>query len=347
MAASLLVFLLVSEFVIFRFIFLPSDMPENRFIENVIRYRPNQSGIYRKKDDIIAEYRINSQGWNSKHTEYSMKRNPGKMRVAIIGDSYVEALQVPYTESMAEQLERLLGSDKAEVFRFGIGGAPLSQYLYMFEREVIRFSPDLVVILMVHNDFDESFRFRQGRYTSSFMKLQLRNSAVVGELQPYPYKQDWKDRIRATALARYFYYRQDVRGNMLPFFRKQSIPYEANIDVAAVQNVQGDIEVVTDYSFGRIKAVATANNTHLLLLMDGVRSDIYNESSSNASVLNGIAQKTSERHTIPFMDLHDYLMADWKEHKMRFEFLSDNHWNEHGHQIAAKAIKDYIDSQTR
>ena len=72
-------------------------------------------------------------------------------RVAIIGDSFVEALQVPYDKSVAEQLEKKLGHE-FEVYRFGIGGAPMSQYLHMMRQEVLSYKPDVVIVILVEND---------------------------------------------------------------------------------------------------------------------------------------------------------------------------------------------------
>ena len=40
------------------------------------------------------------------------------------------------------------------------------------QREVLSYKPDIVVIPLIHNDFDESYRFLKTRYASSFMKLE-------------------------------------------------------------------------------------------------------------------------------------------------------------------------------
>jgi hypothetical protein len=42
--ASLLVFLLVCELIVFRFVLPATDMPENAFAKSVIRYAPEQTG---------------------------------------------------------------------------------------------------------------------------------------------------------------------------------------------------------------------------------------------------------------------------------------------------------------
>ena len=113
----------------------------------------------------------------------------------------VEAMQVAYDHSMAERLSKEMGSRgvSVEVYRFGIAGAPLTQYLWMVEREVLAYRPDAIVVLLIHNDFDESFRFVQGRYTSSFAKLRVSDGKVLGEIPPTPWEPTAADWIRRSA----------------------------------------------------------------------------------------------------------------------------------------------------
>ena len=212
--ASLVFALLAGELVVFRFVFLPSDVPRNAFTDGVVRYAPQQTGITRLRDEFAAPFAINAQGWNSGVGDYRLARTPGVARIAIVGDSMVEALQVAASASLAEQLGRRLGV-AAEVYRFAISGAPLSQYLWMIEREVARYAPDLVVVVLIHNDFDESFRFKPGRYTSSFLKLKIADGRVTDEIPPTAYEPPWWDGLRFSATFRYLYYRQRVRPETL------------------------------------------------------------------------------------------------------------------------------------
>src|SRR5207245_389234 len=150
---------------------------------------------------IAAPYRINAQGWNSGIGDYALPRHPGVPRIAVVGDSYVEAFQVAHDRSLGEALVADLAADGrwGEVYRFGISGAPMSQYLYMIEREVVRYRPDWVVVLIVHNDFDESYKFKAGRYTSSFLKLRVEDGRVTGEIPPQPWQPSAIEWLRRTA----------------------------------------------------------------------------------------------------------------------------------------------------
>ncbi len=51
----------------------------------------------------------------------------------------------------------------AEVLRFGMDGAPLSQYPHVLRRDVPAFKLDVVLVQLIHNDFDESYRFLKTR----------------------------------------------------------------------------------------------------------------------------------------------------------------------------------------
>src|SRR5262249_45544467 len=175
--ASVAIFLLVCEFVVFRFVLLASDVPANDFVNDLVRYKPNQTGIWRVRNEIAAPYSINAQGWNSGIGDYALERKPGVMRIAVVGDSYVEAQQVAYDRSVGERLAaKLARADRpVEAYRFGISGAPLSQYVHMAEREVVRYRPDWIMVGLVHNDFDESLSAISGRCTSSFLHVLLRD----------------------------------------------------------------------------------------------------------------------------------------------------------------------------
>jgi hypothetical protein len=343
-AASLLAGLLLCEFVLFRIVFLPSDVPVNAFANGLVRYAPHQSGIWRVGNEIAAPYAINGQGWNSGVGDYATARSPGIARVAVVGDSYVEAMQVAHDKSVGERLAAELSrrGKPTEVYRFAISGAPLSQYPHMIEREVLAYRPDWIVVLLVHNDFPETFQFVQGRYTSSFLKLRVRDGRVE-EVTPTPWVPGVSERVRQTAIARFLYYRWRVRIDalrdlFLPSARDGADRYEANVEGDAVLREMPAITATTDYVFARLAALARREGTRVLLAMDGVRGAIYSGRPRDVMALNRTAAEIAGRHGIPFVDLHAAFSADWSAHRRRFEHESDSHWNEYGHAVAAHSV---------
>lgn len=353
MCGTVVMCLLVGEFVVFRFVFPGSDVPANDFVNGVVRYAPHQSGIWRVRNEVSAPYAINAQGWNSGVGDYVVARKADVRRVAIVGDSFVEAFQVAHDKSVGENLSAALSGDASpvEAYRFAVSGAPLSQYVLMTEREVVRYRPDWIVVLLVHNDFAESFQFVPGRYTSSFLKLHLENGLVRGEIEPAPWRPGLGDWIRLTATARFLHYRWQVGPDILKSLfvgraKAQTGRFAANVDLDAVLAQMPDIVAATDYLFARLSAVSRRNGARLLFAMDGDRNAIYGGNADAPTLaLNAMAAAAARKHDVPFVDLHPAFAADWRANKQRFDFDTDGHWNMHGHSVAAGAIARAIMSR--
>jgi hypothetical protein len=346
---SVLAFLALCEFVVFRYIVPASDAPRLDYRNDIVRYAPNQQGVWRVRNEIAAPYRINAQGWNSGAGDYVRQRTEQATRIAVIGDSFVDALQVATTDSFVEKLEQALrGSGTAsQVYRFGMSGAPLSQYVHMIEREVVRYRPDWIVVNVVHNDFDESYRFVQGRYTSSFMKFRVADGKVAGEVPPTPWKPAWADTLRQTATARFFLYRWQVRPQIvvdlfLPH-RADDGPVAANVDVGQVLAQRQQVAAVADHAVARLAALAAGIGARLLLVMNGDLQAIYDgNAESPALALNRVMAEAAQKHGVALIDMHPIFAAHWAANHRRLNFESDGHWNELGHATVAAAIAAHI-----
>jgi lysophospholipase L1-like esterase len=341
---------LICEFIIFRFVLIASDIPRNDFINGVIRLKPNQEGIYRIRDEVQAHYKINSNGWNSKYNSYALKKFPDKPRIAIIGDSYVQAHQVDFDKSFAEKLEQKLGADDYEVYRFGISGAPLSQYLHILRKEVLNYAPDVVIVLLVHNDFEQSYNLRLGRYTRSFLRLKI-ISDHVEEILPQKYEEPWYTFFRGTATYRYLVDRQRVNIGAIKrliFNIESQASYQANIDIISLQERLRYAEVVTNHVFKSFKNISENYGIKLLIIMDGDRGGIYQGTkmdklySSGVLRLNLMAREIAEKYILAFIDLHPIFEKDYRRNHKRFNYRNDGHWNEYGHEVVAEAIYQYL-----
>jgi hypothetical protein len=351
--ASVIAFGLVCEFLIFRFIFLPTDIPTEAYIDDVIRYEAGQKGVYRWRNGIAAPFAINDQGWNSALDSYSKDRGNGLGRIAIIGDSYVHAAQVPFTASFAEVTQEKLRASgcPTEVFRFGMSGAPLSQYLHVLRKEVISYHPDIVIVLLVHNDFDESFLFMPGRYSSSFLKLQLGDGVVAQEIQPQPYHPGPFDRLRLSATFRYLYYTQRIRLQNVRdlVFGVEVEGFEANIDVQKAMRLLEQISVATDYTVAKMAEVTKNNEIELVLVMDGHRQAIYGKAEEDWGhgplALNALASQIAQRHNLALIDLHEYFREDWRKRGLRFEDDTDWHWNAFAHRFVADVLVNFLEAR--
>jgi lysophospholipase L1-like esterase len=348
-SGAVLVTLLVLEFVVFRFVLKAPDLPRVAFENGVVKYAPNQHGINRVRYEIKVAWHVNANGWTSSIAEYKGEKPAATYRIAVIGDSYIEGLGVEPEENVAERLQESLGNPAVEVYRFGISGAPMSHYLHMLRREVCRYSPDLVIVNLVHNDFSESYRFKQGVYASSFLKLKIENGRVVQEIEPREHVKPWYSAIRhGSATWRYLAYRQQVR---FQFLRDLLLDKAAGSPAGAAgapvagppptpktEPDRDDDLVATQYVVTQLRLKAAECGADLVLVMDGDRSSIYAGRTEPSSNLNAIVNSVTEQQGIPLVDLHEVFLSDYLKHHERFNFEADYHWNKRGHAIAAHAI---------
>ena len=100
--------------------------------------------------------RINSHGWLDR--ERAMEKPDGVFRVAVLGDSFVEAMQVELDSTFLAIAERKLGRKGArvELLNFGRSDATTTEEILILERDANRFDPDLVVLCFwPRNDIDD------------------------------------------------------------------------------------------------------------------------------------------------------------------------------------------------
>jgi len=121
--------------------------------------RPNASGWYRKENAVYVE--INSAGLRDK--PHSLAKPPDTLRIAIVGDSYAEALQVPLEAAFWSVLQNRLttcaNNKHIEVINFGVSGYGTAQELITLREQVWQYSPDIVLLAFTtNNDIIDNIR---------------------------------------------------------------------------------------------------------------------------------------------------------------------------------------------
>jgi hypothetical protein len=95
--------------------------------------------------------RISSRGLRDR--EHALKRPDKVVRVAVLGDSETEALQVPLEKAYFSVMERQLNSqlgevgDKVEVINFGVGGYGLGPQYLTLKEEIWKYDPQIVLVV--------------------------------------------------------------------------------------------------------------------------------------------------------------------------------------------------------
>ena len=120
------------------------------------KLKPGASGEWNGEGASFVQ--VNSEGLRDR--EHTKAKPPNTLRVAVLGDSFTEAIHVPVEQTFWSKLERKLGNCQAvkgrknvEVINFGVQGYGTAQELIMLRKKVWDYSPDIVILaFFIGND---------------------------------------------------------------------------------------------------------------------------------------------------------------------------------------------------
>lgn len=123
-----------------------------------------QPGVSGRSYNDMYEYdvavQINELGLRSPaHIGY--EKTLGVYRILLLGDSFVEAMQVELEETFGQQLARILNEKgyRVEVINAGVGGWGTDQELLWLRHEGYKYRPDLIILAIYpRNDFMNNYQ---------------------------------------------------------------------------------------------------------------------------------------------------------------------------------------------
>jgi hypothetical protein len=132
------------------------------------------------ENDVLLK--TNSAGQHDR--EHSKQKPPNTYRIAVMGDSFTEALQVPIEKTFTSVLERELANCEAlkgknvEVINFGVTGFGTAQELQKLRYYAWDYAPDMVMLaFFTGNDVQNNSRpLQQDDYRPYFL---LQNGKLV------------------------------------------------------------------------------------------------------------------------------------------------------------------------
>ncbi len=340
---TLIVLILILE-IFFRAVIPASHLPRWYYDseESLVKFDPiEKEGLYTigKFAQQRGKWKVNNNGWIS---EIDYKKEKNKLRIAVIGDSFIEALQVDVDKSYPSLLRREIGGNY-EVYSFGISGAPLSQYLHMSRYVKKHFNPDIFIFNIVHNDFDESI-FGVDPDDEYWLTFDISNQHIreVNPKPDYSFVQYNKYTLRNlvlrnSALLRYLYINLNISQWLATLFT-DGREYAANIDVINIQGRLNDITKATRYAVEQIK---TENpDKRVIFVMDAPRITLYEGKQPNKTIISlyRIFNEIVTENELEYLDLTEPMKKDYELHKIRFDTQYDMHWNEYGHRFVCSQL---------
>lgn len=313
----------------------------------VYHYSPDQPFLFSRDWDLhlVNRGHVNNAGMVN---DQEYRKGDSTPLIAVVGDSYIDALMVPYAQTLQGRLAAALRG-KVRVYSFGASGAPMSQYLIWAQYAVREFGANALVINIVGNDFDESHE----AYKRDFRGFWLYRPGPDGQLQLH-LNEFHVGAIRSlakhSALARYLlvnlhikYFLGDWRRfrGLRPAERPGDRPRYAGNTEAAADRARLDASIAAmDAFFRDLPLVTVLPPSRILFTMDGFRYPAA-ASAGAGTYFDLMRRAFSERavaRQYEVIDADPLFFAHFRAHHLQFQDSRDLHWNGLAHGIVAGAV---------
>jgi len=317
--------------VSFRVLVPASELPFYVFDhkDNILKYdnRKQRDGLFTSGSlaEIRSRWHVNNIGWLN---DRDYTGSGDKPVIAIIGNSYIEALPVNPDRNLTSDLQQQLGN-KYAVYSFGISGAKLSEYLHVSRYVRKHFHPQVMIFNLVDDDISGSQLSSDNKEGNLYFSYSP--SGVKESFVPYiPSKIGLY--YRKSALLRYGRFNNGM-------FDSGKSPSALSRETKSNYNKE-----FTDYAFAKIRLENPG--CAVIIVIDAPRRDIYQGITEKKNdELRNIVESASIANGFQLVDLTSPMTDLYSNNHLKFEFETNYHWNEYGYRVVSDQIyKKLIDS---
>ena len=326
----------------------------------IARFHPNRQWLYAAGWDfyIVNEMRTNNAGWVSDIDYVREARSP---LLAFVGDSFVEDDHLPWADTCHGRLTRSL-EEKTRVYSFGMNGAPLSQYLAYVEHARDSHWPDALVIPIIENDFDQSFReflhTDRHRVIFTFADRPDGELALIPPSAPAERPTDGFRRLRRwvnqnSALLRYrylhvretrIYMNDERRRNDYNPTGMSDIPFMWTDPAAAHPDRVAVSRRAVDAFLRMLPERSGLPPQRIVFVVDATRPYRYSEGWEHR--WDGSFHDVMRRHFMDraradgyeVIDMHPVFVDHYRSYRQPFNWPRNIHWNALGHRLCADQV---------
>ncbi len=313
----------------------------------VYRFAPNRTLRWSKgwNFSLVNELRTNNYGFISDIDYDPTATSP---LLAVIGDSFVEAAMVPYSQTVAGLLNKSM-EGHGRVYAFGASGAALSQYLAYARYVRDEFRPTGLVITIAGNDFDESLiKYRSYPGFHYFVEKEDGTLHLQRVDRSLP---SWKDLVVTSTVGLYVVMNLEA-GNVVDRLKQRAVnvfgkgrQYVGNTDATTERGRISDSKKAVEAFLSTLPAMSGLAPNKIALVLDAPRPELYvparlrEVEQSFFSIMRRYLAAGAQVKGFEVIDLEATFALDYQQRGLKFEYSNDYHWNPIGHEVVATAIQ--------
>ncbi len=333
-----------------------------------VSLRPDAKGMVYGENTVYVS--INHEGLRDR--EHTKDKPANTFRVAILGDSFAEALQVPADKTFWSVLQQdlnscsALGGKTPEVINFGVAGYGTGQELQMLRHAAWDYSPDLVLLaFFTGNDIQNNNRILQD---DPYRPYFIHQDGKLVLDDAFLHAPGWKSQfslphrifswaiansrvLQVMAAAKNYSSSKNTDGVKPTEMGLNDAIYHAPTDP-----VWQDAWSVTDDLIGAMNDEVKAHNAKLLVttLSSSIQVDPDGTRREQLEKKLGVndlfypderVRQVSEKDGVPVLTLAPVFLQYAQEHNAQlhgFRGSNQGHWNEIGHQLGGEMMAQKV-----
>jgi len=351
--------------------YLPRSLNSEIHSKREIVYRP-EIGIITNQpysSQVISNpWVYNTISYNKygfRGPNWPVNMNHSELRIAVIGDSYIEGREVNSDELLTTVLQNLI-EQKSEVMNFGLSGTSQSDQIPLYTNFVTKFKPDILIYCVTpSNDFEENVRELSPNKYKNFYQLEY--DKLVNILPP-----KWLINIYSPPINRIANLLSNLIIFKLLYQSANRLNYLAHLSflrplIDCTMQAQ-DVDLLylkefnsTKYDYSKkimekslltIKGMCECNKSRFILVsvsgcytfMAQENPGFYQKSEYLALRYKWLEQ-FAEEHSIVYLDLNKAFLELYKNQGLKSNDLHipwDGHWTPLGHRLAAESIYAFL-----
>ncbi len=343
--------LLLLEFAlrIFCPIYSPHS-PQKHKCENFVEYSSSYGWFHKRgfvtwveNQEYATKIIINQKGLRG--AEYRYEKEPGTLRVVMLGDSFAFGLGVDESDTVAVKLEELFGKagKKVEVINMGVDGFGTDQEYLLLREEGVKYDPDVVICLFfVGNDVEnnssgEQYHELKPYFTFDGDSLNLKNYPVPvkkGSMATPEKASEPRGKIRMPLKS---FFQDHSYAYTFLRLRYNYLLYKIGVRKSVHLSVNKEALRVTDEIFLKMKQLCDEYDIELIIAAIPTKEQVLGAEKDD---IQRPFAKFVRRSGIQYIDLLGPLKG-----RRDLNYTIDSHWNKKGSAVIARILYDAINAK--
>jgi GDSL-like Lipase/Acylhydrolase family len=345
--SSLFVALLCAEGILR--MFYPQPLGVWYSLRDGLVIHPPELSVYLNQFDRTVQF--NSIGMRDR--EHAVPKDNGTFRVLLLGDSFMEALQVDFEDSFPKLLEdrlRQASHRTVEVINCAVSGWGTDQELIYLQQYGLKFHSDLILIGMtIHNDVSDNLEGHFHTLVDGKMLPKPKQEMPWFEYRSLKVKDFLASHSHLTQLLRKYKYRrglataaQSLDTHLLQLVRREE---SAQLGMGWEMTYQ---------LFKQMQEAGKGIGAETAIFLIPLSIQLYDQALTSFIRTHDVSrddislerpqEKMRQFGNSLGIQIIDLLpnFREWVQRHQRSLHVGDGHWNAEGHRIAADVVSEQL-----